>query len=280
MHPVIRHILDRRGKKVPVHDGRKITLVLYSGIMTGVRGAGAMIALEDLGLSHAFDEIQTVSAGFANASYLLGDNTRPGTSIYYDDLAGGNFIKPWRIWKMADINFVVHATEVKKPLNVEAIKKTHTKLYVRLLNVSTRKNEYLEIHDLFHIKYHDILKAAIYMQYMAPGTVSINGTRYMDGWFTSNDSIEFVNHALASDATDILIIYNRRDQRAKEIPLSDRVCEILPEPEWKLSSLETNSEKLKHATIQMGTLVKKTFGIDEPISLAYNDARVSNFNAN
>jgi len=93
MHPVLQHILARRGQSVPVNDGRKITLVLYGGGMSGVAGAGAMIALQDLGFAHAFDAIYTYSAGFPNASYLLGDETRLGTSIYYEDLSRGQFIK-------------------------------------------------------------------------------------------------------------------------------------------------------------------------------------------
>ncbi len=53
MHSVIRALSNRRGKCVPVNDGRKISLVLCGGLMTGVRSAGAMIALEELGLGRA-----------------------------------------------------------------------------------------------------------------------------------------------------------------------------------------------------------------------------------
>jgi len=91
MHPVIQHILQRKGVKVPVNDGRKITLVLFGGLMSSVRGASAMVVFQDLGLSYSFDSIYTVSAGFPNASYMLSGDTRLGTSIYYDDLSGSRF---------------------------------------------------------------------------------------------------------------------------------------------------------------------------------------------
>lgn len=83
MHPAIEHIAARRGKKVPIHDNRKIALVLMGGLMTGTRGAGAMIALEQLGLAHAFDFIYTASAGFPNACYMLTKNSRLGASVNF-----------------------------------------------------------------------------------------------------------------------------------------------------------------------------------------------------
>ena len=57
MHPVIENIYNRRNKKVPVKDGRKIVMLLYGGVMSGMRGSGALISLHQLGLAHAFDEI-------------------------------------------------------------------------------------------------------------------------------------------------------------------------------------------------------------------------------
>ena len=92
MHPVIQHILNRRGKKVPVNDGRKITLILFGGVMTGIRGAASMIVFEDLGLSGSFDSIYSSSSGFPNAAYLLSGQTRLGTSIYYEELSGSKFL--------------------------------------------------------------------------------------------------------------------------------------------------------------------------------------------
>ena len=53
MHSVIEHILARKDKAVPVNDGRKIALVLYGGLMTGVCGAGALQAFKEMGLGKA-----------------------------------------------------------------------------------------------------------------------------------------------------------------------------------------------------------------------------------
>ena len=68
LHPVTKSILQRRGQSAPFRDEKKIGLVLFGGAMLGVGGGGAVSALEDLGLSEAFDEIYVVSAGLPNAS--------------------------------------------------------------------------------------------------------------------------------------------------------------------------------------------------------------------
>lgn len=271
MHPVIEHILARKQKRVPVNDSRKIALVLHGGLMTSIRGAGAMIALEELGLSHAFDEIYTVSAGFANASYLLGDNTRLGTSIYYDDLSGNKFINFWKPWNVVNINLAIRAVKDIKTLDVEKIWESKTKLFIRLLNSKAHETEYLEIHSFSPDIYFTLLKAAIYVQYIVPGSVKINGTPYMDGEFTEKDSVEHDRSAIESDATDILIIYNNPDQPKKEIQENNRVCIITPDPAWNLSRFETRTDVLKHAAFQMGTLIKKHLNNNEPVNLDYYD---------
>lgn len=270
MHPVVKNILARQGGKVPINDGRKIALVLHGGLMTGIRGAGAMIALEELGLSHTFDVIYSVSAGFGNASYLLAEQAAFGTSVYYDDLSGKKFINFWKPWKIADIDQVIHAMKDIKRIDIEKIWESKTKLFIRLLNSKNHKMEYLEIHSFSPDIYFTLLRAAIYIQYIVPGSVKINGMPYMDTPPTPKNSIEHDRHALQSDATDILIIYNHQNQPKKEIQESDRICIITPDPVWNLSRFETRTDILKEAAIQMGTLVKKIFGYNKPINLDYH----------
>ena len=163
--------------------------------------------------------------------------------------------------------------ENTKPLDVEKVWESKTKLFVRLWNSKTKKIEYLEIHSFPSEMYSTLLKAAMYFQYAVAGSVRINGTPYMDGEFISKNSIEYDEHdrtAIESDATDILIIYNNLYQPPKEIQKSDRVCIIAPDPAWNLSRFETRTDVLKEAAFQMGTLIKKTFGNNEPVKIDYH----------
>src|SRR3989344_3659703 len=158
MHPVIQNLLNRAGKTVPIKDGRKIALVLFSGLMKGVRGAGAMIALEDLGLTNAFDEIYTFSCGFPNASYLLSKNIHLGSTIWHEEMSGNKFINFLKFWKIADIKKIIKVMQTKKPLNLKNIFQSRTKIYARLSNLTMRIDEYLEIHDAGKKNYFKLMK--------------------------------------------------------------------------------------------------------------------------
>src|SRR3989344_6231968 len=132
MHPVIEHLNNRRNKAVPINDGRKIALVSFGGTMTGINGAGAMIALEELGLSYAFDEIYAISAGFCNVSCLLSKQTNMGTSIYYEDLCSKTFFNLFRFWNVVNIDFLIHVLNNIKKLDVKKILNSKTRLFVKL----------------------------------------------------------------------------------------------------------------------------------------------------
>ena len=60
--------------------------------MRGVVSAGMVSALEELGLTHAFDAVYGSSAGAINAAYFLAGQARLGTTIYYEDINNARFI--------------------------------------------------------------------------------------------------------------------------------------------------------------------------------------------
>ena len=52
-------------------DGRRLALVIEGGGMRGVVSAGMTAAVEQLGLTDAFDEVHGASAGAFNAAFLI-----------------------------------------------------------------------------------------------------------------------------------------------------------------------------------------------------------------
>ncbi len=270
MHKVIEHILARRNMSVPINDGRNISLVMYGGSMAGVRGGAAVIALQDLGLAHVFDSIYATSSGFPNASYLLADSGKLGTSIYYENLITRDFINYLRPWNLVNIDHMIDVMRNKKKLDVDKIHASRTKLYAGLYDADKQQPEYLEIHDTKSHQYFDLIKAATSIHYLNPGTVTIDKKRYMDLPF-HNDKYHahHVQQAINSGATDILVVYNYHGQIKHGHPLPDNVYEITPPEEWRLSRFETRPSHLKEAALQMGQLVKATFGVDEGIDLRY-----------
>ncbi|MFA6099009.1 MAG: hypothetical protein WCV50_05740 [Patescibacteria group bacterium] len=267
MSTVIENILARRGKKVPINDGRKIALVLFGGLITGVRGGGAIVALDELGLANVFDEVYVISAGLPNISYLLAGGTQLGISIYYQDLIGRRFINFLRFWKIVDIDYLISVFKNTKPLNVQNILNCQTKVYVALRHVQTDKIKYLEIHDYAPSAYFELLEATISIPYLHPGAVSINGSRYMDVG-NYNGGFLHVQKAIDAGATDILVVYNNREQKTHCFD-NDSIFEILPDNDWELSRFETKPEVIIAAAEQMGSLVKKVFHSQETVKIKW-----------
>ncbi len=274
-HSVILHLLARKNKKIPLKDGKKIVLVVPGGLMSGVCGAGAMIGLYELGFANAFDSMYVISAGLPNALYYASKQGRVGTSIYYEDCSGRKLINLARVWKMVNIDYLVHVFRFVKTLDVDAVLAAKTKIYVRLTDIRHKKVVYLEVHDVPKNEYFGLLEAALSVPYLHPGSTKIRGNQYKDPGFQEHQLVDHIQRVLDSDATDIVIIYNHLGQvksvrKTLHLPES-RVLEIMPKPEWKISRFETNPEKLKDTALKMGGLVKELFGEKKGITLSYEN---------
>lgn len=263
MHPVIEHILQRKNKKPPFKDGRHITLAMFGGIMTGVRGGGAAIALNELGFTHSFDAVYTYSGGFPNASYFLSGQAELGTSVYYEELAGRKFINPFRIWDVADTERVVESVLRTKPLDVSALYKNKTKLYVSLWNTAKQKLLYDEIHNYKPSSYFKILRAAISVPYYHPGSIRIGSGHFKD--YSPENYDDFLDYVYSTKTTDMLAIYNYAGQYIVPAIFSHKLFELFPKPEWPLSRLETDPKILKREMIKMKNLVLRTFNEAESL---------------
>lgn len=273
MHPVVEHILARKGKTAPFDDGRSIALLHLGGLMTGVRGAGALAALQELGLGSAFDEIYATSAGLANACYFLSGDMRSGASIYYEDLCSGEFINLERVWDIVNIDYVLEILRTKKPLDYAKVAHSPTKLYARLYNMLEKQAEYKPLNGLAPEEIERALHAAISLPYLDPGSVEIEDTPYKDADLAKKED-EFkaiADTMLTSSATDVLVLYNYPEQFDYMLNAgmldSERLYQIVPYREEDLSRVSTDSHELKKAAEAMGSLVKSIFGSDEDFVL-------------
>src|SRR4051794_6261965 len=77
-------------------DGRKIGLIVEGGAMRGVISCAALQGLEELGMTHVFDEVYGASAGAVNAAYFLAGQAGYATTIYYQTINTTRFIR--RMW--------------------------------------------------------------------------------------------------------------------------------------------------------------------------------------
>ena len=74
-----------------------IALVLEGGGMRGAVAAGMVSALEDLGMSDAFDSIYGTSSGAIAGAMFLARQSTMGVDTYCEDLVNGPFIRYRRV---------------------------------------------------------------------------------------------------------------------------------------------------------------------------------------
>lgn len=258
-HPTLEHLLARKGKSGPFSDGRKIIMVLYGGIMRGVRSGGAVMALEELGLTDAFDEIYAVSSGFPTACYFLSKKTEVGMSLYLEELVDPQFLHLWRVWKGMDVGYLIRMMKEKKPLDLERIFSRHTKLYVRVVNLQNHAFEYLEVHSAGRKNFWPLVHAAVSVPILHRLPSKIGNYEYIDtninGYLP-----EHTRYALSHDATDVLVIYNASIQRRVNLASDPRVFEIYPPSKSGLSRFERNPKVLRKAAAEMKQITKSRFG--------------------
>ena len=277
-HPVIESLLNRKGLSVPLKDGKKITLVLFGGLMVGARGAGSLVALEELGLTNSFDEIYTMSSGFVNGSGFLSGQAQIVPSVYFNKLSGLKFLNPFKIWQIANIKYLFKVIK-ENSINFRKILECKTKLYSMLINLlKNEKSEYLEVHNFAESEYFNIIKASCSLRFLAGGKVKIGDDFYRD-IIKEKAIYDFFSHILETDATDIFVIYNYSWQKefiSSKFPNinRERVYEFYPKFDEsgfkyfpKLVRFDTRKDILKKQCQIFGDETKKIFGSTEPVKL-------------
>src|SRR3989344_5222152 len=185
IHPALRHVLARRQQPdASLRDSKKITLVLFGGIMNAARGGGALAAFEELGLTAAFDEIYTMSSGFANACYFLSGQMKQGVSMYYQELAGTKFLNVLRFWKPADLEYFVRQIKETKPLDLDKLFASRTRLYTMVTKVpDLDQGLFLEIHDFERASYFELLRACSSLPFVGKGAANLKDGAYRDVFY-------------------------------------------------------------------------------------------------
>ena len=141
MSSVIDILLARRarGSRAPHDDGARVALCVEGGAMRGVISAGMVSALEQLGLTHAFDAVYGSSAGAINAAYFLAGQAGLGTTIYYEDINNKQFIdllRPLRGRPIVDLAFLLDdVVERRKRLDCEVLQSAASPLTVLATDV-------------------------------------------------------------------------------------------------------------------------------------------------
>lgn len=210
-HPVVAAILRRRdegsrpGRR---SDGRRIALVIEGGGMRGVVSAGMAAAIEQLGLTAAFDEVHGASAGAFNGAFLLARQASYLTALYQHGFGNPAFVSLRRALAghpLFDMDYVVDEVwRRQRRLVVERILECGIELHCTATDVQTA--EIVDLTDLRDgAEIRCALRASARLPWLAGPPVAFRGRRWLDA--TIAEAIP-IRVALTT-ATDLLVLQTR-----------------------------------------------------------------------
>jgi predicted patatin/cPLA2 family phospholipase len=194
----------RRGS--PSSDGRKVALIVEGGAMRGVISCAALMGLEDLGMTHIFDEVYGASAGAVNAAYFLAGQAAYATSIYYQKINNTRFIR--RLWrrKVVDLDDLFDTVIAReRPLSVEKVIASRSRLFITIADACTGE-AFLADAQSSTTPLLTLLKASAAMPLLYNGLVAIEGRDCFDGALINPLP---VLDAIESGCTDLLVLLTR-----------------------------------------------------------------------
>jgi len=206
--PLVKNLKRKKrliGQGNQAHKKIRTALIIGGGGMLGVYGGGVVIALERLGMSNVFDFLIGTSAGAADCAYFLAKQADFGLPVYTRYLASKKFINYFRFPQIVNIEYLDKVFKEKRPLDVEKIKKSRSKLLVTVTNVKTGKGEIIDASQS-SVDIVQLIKASCAMPVFYNKKIKVNGSEYCDGAISLNLPLNYAINKLK--ATDILIISN------------------------------------------------------------------------
>jgi len=209
-------------------DAARIALCIEGGAMRGVISAGMVVAIQQLGLVHAFDAVYGSSAGAMNGAYMLAGQAPFGTTVYYEDINNRNFIdfgRPLHGRSIVDLDFLVDdVMNRRKRLDVDAVRRSPVPLHMLATHVSSGDrhvfSSWTDRNDFLHG-----LRAGASMPILAGPPYAYRDTHYWDALLTEPIP---VRTAEASGFSHIVALLTRpRGHGGPRMSLVERLV-ILP----------------------------------------------------
>ena len=199
-----RAALIKQGRKPA--DGRKVALIVEGGAMRGVISCAALMGLEELGMTEAFDEVYGASAGAVNAAYFLARQAAYATTLYYQKINNTRFIR--RFWqrKIVDIDGLFDSIVAgKQPLQVDKVLSARSQFFITIADACTGE-AFLSHAQTSQTPLLTQLKASVAMPLLYNCLITVDGRQCFDGGLINPLPIV---EAIESGSTDLLILLTR-----------------------------------------------------------------------
>ncbi len=226
-HPVVQTLKRRRdeGSRPGARtDGRRVALVIEGGGMRGVVSAGMTAAIEQLGLTDAFDEVHGASAGAFNAAFLLAGQAAYLATLYqygFGDPRFVSFVRALRGGPAFDMDHVINNVWThQRPLRFDRILSRGIELHCTATDADRAT-----IVDLTELNSQEeiccALRASGRLPWLAGGPVSFRGMRLLDATLAEAIPVQLPR----ASATDMLVLQTRPHGVA-HTPLSPLIARL------------------------------------------------------
>ena len=181
-------------------------LVVQGGGMRGGYSMAALMAIQELGLDEAFDNVFASSAGAINGAYMLSKQAKIAVTVYVDDISNKKFVNMSRIYKIVDIDFLVDEALTRiKPLDVDKVISSTAVLHIYLTDYLSGKSVFFTNHTP-GINLMEAIRATAALPILYNKPVKVLGNEYIDGGVAN--SVPLIS-AIESGCTDIVVVLTR-----------------------------------------------------------------------
>jgi predicted patatin/cPLA2 family phospholipase len=207
-HSVMQAIFEKRRLIETAQDHSHIRplLIQGGGLMRGVYGVGAAIALEELGYSKAFSTLVGISSGAPIIAYFAAGKARAHLPALLNECMTSRIINPWRIWNQVDSKHFIKQVEQHPEMRLpaEAVFAHPAETFFAVTEYKTAHPKLIKPRDAEHL--FQAIHASVNMQNVSSAKVYIDGIKYADGGFSRPHAISEVSEQLKP--THILLVTN------------------------------------------------------------------------
>jgi predicted patatin/cPLA2 family phospholipase len=221
----VRDLLRERARVSgvpPFADGARIALCIEGGAMRGVVAAGMVTALEELGLTRAFDAVYGSSAGAICGAYFLAGQAALGARIFSEDINNRRFASSWRMAAgrpIVNLAYLVDEVMVRvKPLDCARVLASRTPLHVVATDVASASRAVLS-GFANAAELCAALRAGATMPIVAGGPHLVGERRYFDASLTEPVPILAADE---QDFTHIVVLLTRPEGVSRAVSWFDR----------------------------------------------------------
>jgi predicted patatin/cPLA2 family phospholipase len=207
-------------------------LVLEGGGMRGVYSAGVLEAFSETnaGKGIRFDGVVACSAGACvAASYLAGQPSR-NRRVYLDFLDGNKLVRFRRLvtgGSVMDIDYLAFEVTLRLcPLDIDALRRSETPLYIGVTDCETGESRYLTNHEDNLVT---AIRATCSLPFFSREEVPYQGRLYVDGGVSDPVPVE---KAIELGATEVVLVLTspieRRGRKRSTFSVFDRFLSSSP----------------------------------------------------